>query len=104
LPEPQLLKLNHKGLKVGRDFSTWIKYRIESRRLVEGRHYTVTFGSPDLGSQTGRGGNRNPVKQHHLTLDSAKALAMLENIKVGDKVREYFIAAEKQLKPVRPLL
>jgi len=50
----------HTALGVGRDFSTWIKDRIEKYGFVEGRDYYV-IDSPDLGNQTGRGGDRRSI-------------------------------------------
>jgi len=78
-------------LELASDFSSWIKYRIESRRFVENRDYIIVTTSGD-----NSGAGRKFI-EYYLTLDAAKALAMLENNEVGDKVREYFISAEKQL-------
>ena len=79
----------HAFLAVGRDFSNWIKDRIENGRFIEGEDY-----SPNLARIPGRRGA--PRTDYHLTLDMAKHLALLENNEVGDQVRRYFIAVEKE--------
>lgn len=87
----------HASLKVGRDFSNWIKGRIEEYSFVEGVDF-VLFDSPNLANQKkGRGGDRRSI-DYHLTLDMAKELAMIENNEIGRAVRRYFIQAEKELR------
>lgn len=93
----------HQFMQVGRDFSTWIKDRIEQYGFVEGEDFTPvsTFGSPNRGNQTGgRGGDRRSI-DYHLTLDMAKELAMVENNDQGRQVRRYFIAMERQARESR---
>ena len=111
----------HAFLEVGRDFSNWIRGRIEQYGFVEGEDYLVfgysdmsnqseaVFDSPDLANQTkpevcspdlasknrGRGGDRRSI-DYHLTLDMAKELAMIENNAMGRRVRRYFIQRERQ--------
>lgn len=111
----------HTFLEVGRDFSNWIRGRIEQYGFVEGEDYLVigysdlsnqseaVFDSPDLANQTkpevcspdlasknrGRGGDRRSI-DYHLTLDMAKELAMIENNTMGRRVRRYFIQRERQ--------
>jgi phage anti-repressor protein len=85
----------HKALSVGRDFSNWIKDRIEKFGFELGPDYVTTRGlsSPDSGSPKARA---QELTEYHLTLDMAKELAMLENSDLGRQVRRYFIAREKQ--------
>ena len=85
----------HVFLQVGRDFSDWIKYRIAQYGFVEGDDYLLVFGSPNLGNQKGRGGNRRTVADYNLTLDMAKELAMVENNERGRQARRHFIACER---------
>lgn len=75
----------HAGLKVGKDYTTWIKERIAKFGFNDGKDYEI-FGSPNLGNQTGRGGDRRS-KEYRITLRMAKHLAMVENNDVGLKVR-----------------
>lgn len=81
----------HQFLKVGKDFSTWMKDRIEKFDLVEGEEY-----SPILG-KTNSGGGR-PTTDYILKLDTAKEIAMVENNDQGKVVRKYFITVEKRFK------
>ncbi len=87
----------HAFLQVGRDFSTWIKGRIDDYGFVAGEDYVwvenLSPPPPDLGSSKSRA---QLMFDYHLTLDMAKELAMLENNEVGRKVRRYFIKVEKQ--------
>lgn len=106
----------HSFLEVGRDFSNWIRGRIEQYGFVEGEDYLSVqnlsspdlvsakaeiFCSPDLASK-----NRDPRGGHnrvdyHLTLDTAKELAMVENNAKGREVRCYFIRVEKDARERR---
>lgn len=85
----------HKFLEIGKDFSTWIKDRIETAGFVENEDFTV--GSPNPGNQSGRGGDRRS-REYWLTLDMAKELSMLERNARGRQARRYFIECEKRLR------
>lgn len=97
----------HSFLEVGRDFSTWIKRRIEQYDFVENINYVVftnsvgnASDSPRMGNQTsGRGGDRRSI-EYHISIGMAKELAMVENNDQGRKVRRYFIECEKRLNQV----
>ncbi len=82
----------HATLEVGRDFTTWLKERIEQYGFTEGEDFAID--SPKRGNQSGRGGDRRS-RAYHLTLDMAKELAMVENNERGRQVRRYFIQVEK---------
>lgn len=87
----------HRSLKVGRDFSNWIKGRIEEYGFVRGIDFEV-FDSPIPANQKGRrGGDRRSIG-YQITLDMAKELAMIENNEVGRQVRRYFIQCENTLR------
>lgn len=97
----------HQFLQVGRDFSNWIKGRIEQYGFVEGEDFSPVLGnrgsfdSPNLANQSGgRGGDRRSI-DYHLTLDMAKELAMVENNEKGRQVRRYFIAMEREARESR---
>ncbi|WP_086309476.1 antA/AntB antirepressor family protein [Gilliamella apicola] len=105
-------KLHH-FLGVGRDFSTWIKGRIEQYGFIENDDYVV-FDSPELVNQsiknkqlnkreTVRGGDRRSI-DYHLTLNMAKELAMIENNEKGRAIRKYFIRCEEHLKEIAPAI
>ncbi|WP_375634716.1 MULTISPECIES: antA/AntB antirepressor family protein [unclassified Bartonella] len=84
----------HAFLEGGKDFSTWIKYRINKYNLLENQDYLV-FTNFGENLQGGR-----PSKDYHLTLSVAKELSMLENNKKGREARLYFIKCERLLKQV----
>lgn len=100
----------HVFLNVGRDFSTLVKERIEQYGFVEGEDFSPVLGnsygqesevcSPDSGSKTERRGGHNRT-DYHLTLDTAKELAMVENNEQGRQVRRYFIAMEREARESR---
>lgn len=79
----------HSFLKVGRDFSNWIKGRINQYVFVENQDF-ISFSQNGEKPKGGR-----PTIEYHLTLDMAKELAMVENNEQGRKVRRYFIQCEK---------
>lgn len=81
----------HEGLEVGKDFSNWIKARINKYDFTENEDYILLANSGDQVSQGGH--NR---KDYILKLDMAKELAMVENNKQGRKARKYFIEVEKR--------
>jgi anti-repressor protein len=80
----------HEGLKVGKDYTTWIKSRIAKYGFDEGTDYQILL--PKTGEQTGSGGHN--AQTYRLTLDMAKELAMVENNERGRRMRRYFIWAE----------
>jgi phage anti-repressor protein len=90
-------RLLHRQLKVGKDFSNWIKYRIKEFGFEEGKDY-----SPNLASKISTHGGGNKV-DYLLSMDMAKELAMLERNEVGREIRRYFIAKEKELRGISQL-
>jgi anti-repressor protein len=96
--EPTLLcdaRELHAYLGVKRDFSTWIKNRISGYGFIMGVDYIIVqnLRSPNLGSSKSRA---QVVADYHLTLDTAKELAMVERNEKGRQVRRYFIECEKR--------
>lgn len=79
----------HEALKAGKDFSNWIKDRIEKYGFVENQDFVC---SPVLASN-GRGGHNR--LEYHLTLDTAKEIAMVDGSDVGRTIRRYFIRMER---------
>lgn len=83
----------HSFLAVGKMFAAWITSRLEEYGFIENQDYILLSNS---GKQTsGRGGHNR--KDYHLTLDTAKELAMVERNEKGRQIRRYFIECEKQL-------
>ena len=89
-------RLLHQQLQISTKFSTWIQRRIDEFGFEENVDYfsiTEKKRFPFLGNQ--RGGDRRSI-DYHLTMDMAKELAMLERNEVGKRIRQYFIAVEKE--------
>lgn len=82
----------HAFLQVRRDFTNWIRARIEQYGFVEDRDFVC---SPVPASK-GRGGSNR--RGYHLTLDMAKELAMVERTERGKQARTYFIECERQVR------
>lgn len=84
----------HAFLEIGKDFSTWIKDRIESFGFVEEQDFVITedLRSPNSGSAKAR---PQVLKEYHLTLGMAKELSMVQNNEKGKEARKYFIECEK---------
>ena len=81
----------HQFLEVGRQFSDWIKDRIEQYEFIENQDYILTFHKT---------GERQNVKvtDYHITLDMAKEISMVERNAKGKQARQYFIECEKKVK------
>lgn len=80
----------HAFLEAGKDFSNWIKDRINQYGFVENQDFVC---SPNLAGK-GRGGH-NRV-DYHLSIDMAKELAMVERNARGKQARMYFIQCERE--------
>lgn len=78
----------HVFLEVGKDFSTWIKKRIEQYDFIEDRDFVLTF------PQTGERRNVR-LTEYHLSLGMAKELSMVEKNEKGKQARRYFIECER---------
>lgn len=92
----------HAALGVGRDFSTWLKARIDKYGFEEGQDFQRIpggFASPQVKKAPVNGFARI---DYRLTLSMAKELCMVENGDAGRAVRRYFIECERRLaQPVR---
>ncbi|MBB2425808.1 antA/AntB antirepressor family protein [Escherichia sp. 11.1597] len=88
----------HAFLGVKKVFAAWITNRISEYEFIENQEYILLS---NLGKQTsGRGGHNR--KDYHLTLDTAKELAMVERNEKGRQIRRYFIECEKKLRSMQP--
>ncbi|WP_081303608.1 antA/AntB antirepressor family protein [Gilliamella sp. WF3-4] len=103
----------HNYLKVGNDFSTWIKGRIKEYGLIKNDDFLI-FDSSKFRNQstnneqqikwtTKRGGDRKST-DYILTIGTAKELAMIENNEKGRAIRKYFIRCEEHLKEIAPAI
>jgi len=68
----------HQFLQVGRDFTTWIRQRIQQYGFEENQDYIRIFTKTGENSKPGR-----PRRDYYLTLDMAKELAMVERTDKG---------------------
>lgn len=84
----------HAFLGVGKDYSTWFKDMC-GYGFIEGKDF-----SPFSGESTGG----RPRRDHVITLDMAKHLAMIQRTAKGKQAREYFIECERRAKSAAPAL
>ncbi|UTC65197.1 antA/AntB antirepressor family protein [Treponema sp. OMZ 788] len=92
----------HESLQVGKDFSNWIKDRIEKYGFIEGEDFFKDSKScsPNLASKIQNGWGGNNKLEYFLTLDMAKELAMVENNEAGREIRRYLIKVEKKFREI----
>jgi len=83
----------HAFLEVGKDFSTWLKDRIEQYGFIVGCDFVEVFPAFGGNSKAGR-----PAKEYALTFGMAKELSMVERNAKGKQARQYFIECERQAK------
>jgi anti-repressor protein len=89
----------HKFLNVGKDFSSWIKNRIEQFDFTQGLDFIVHPNGGALESSTyGQG-----KIEYFVTLDMAKELSMVERNAKGKEARQYFIECERLAKSPKPI-
>lgn len=81
----------HEFLGIGKRFASWITERIAEYEFEENHDYIAISQNREIGHGRGR-------KEYHLTLDTAKELAMVERNDKGRQVRRYFIECEKRLR------
>ena len=79
----------HQKLGVGKDFSSWIKNRIEKYGFVKNQDYSSFTQIVE------RAKGATVRKEYALSLDMAKELCMIENNEQGRLFRKYFIEVEK---------
>ncbi|HOX92504.1 MAG TPA: antA/AntB antirepressor family protein [Spirochaetales bacterium] len=82
----------HAALEVARDFSTWIKDRIEKYGFIHGQDYQLTKSGEVVERAQGGGTARD---RYDLTVAMAKELATVENNDRGREVRRYLIQVEE---------
>lgn len=76
-------------------YADWFKARVEEGGFIEGVDY-ITFHK-----KMKRGENNNLATnliEHHISIDMAKHLGMMERNEKGKEVRKYFIQCEKEAK------
>ena len=91
----------HSFLKVGRDFTTWLKARIKQYSFTDCVDYLIVedLSTPVSGSTK----SRQQIEHDYLiSLDMAKELSMVERNEQGKFARRYFIDCEERLRRVAP--
>lgn len=91
----------HNTLEVGKDFTTWIKDRIQTYGFTEGEEFSPILGKNTQDGFLSRG---RPKTEYFLTLEMAKELALVENTPTGRIIRRQLIEAERQLREDVPAL
>ena len=81
----------HTFLDIGKDYSTWIKNRINEYGFIQDEDYFI------ITERT----NGRPRKEYHITLDMGKELGMVERNERGRQIRQYFIRCERTLKALQ---
>lgn len=84
----------HLFLGVRKDFSSWIRERIADYGFIENEDFILLTKMGD--QRRGRGGHNR--KDYHLTIHTAKELAMVERNDKGKQIRRYFIECERKLR------
>ena len=87
----------HKKLENKRQFANWIKQRIEQYGFTENEEF-IRFNNFVKGDEKGFG-NKTTI-EYFLTINMAKELCMVENNKIGKKLRLYFIEVEKRYREI----
>ncbi|MFA5252485.1 MAG: antA/AntB antirepressor family protein, partial [Phycisphaerae bacterium] len=83
----------HAWLGVGRDFSNWIKDRIEKYGFAENQDFILFANS-------GENSEGRPRLDYIFKLEPAKEIAMVENNEKGKEIRRYFIKIEERYKQI----
>lgn len=81
-------RIVHQKLNSKQKFSDWIKNRIADYGFESDKDFFLILGKSTGGRKS---------KEYHLTLDTAKEIAMVERNEQGRAIRRFFIEAEKEL-------
>ena len=83
----------HDILGSKRDFTNWIKDRINKYKFIKNEDFVITF--------TKIGERKNVIRHdYYLTIDTSKEICMIENTSVGRKIRKYFIEVENRYRNI----
>ncbi|PAV02786.1 hypothetical protein CBG25_08865 [Arsenophonus sp. ENCA] len=79
----------HQFLEVGKDFTTWVKDRINQYGFVENQDYIIVenLSSPKSGSAKSR---QRPMKDYCISIDMAKELSMVERNEKGKQGKRHW--------------
>ncbi len=79
----------HKGLKLRKQFTDWVKQNF--KEFEDGEDFVFTPGSVNMPN-----GGTKQIQDYALTLDMAKQLCMMSHTELGRKYRKYFIELERK--------
>ena len=83
----------HDILGSKRDFTNWIKDRINKYKFIKNEDFVITF--------TKIGERKNVIRHdYYLTIDTSKEICMIENTSIGRKIRKYFIEVENRYRNI----
>lgn len=98
----------HKHLDVTSRFNDWIANRIKQYGFIEGEDFCYyNLSSRENQTLSGRFGNLlagSNRRDHHLSLEMAKELALVENNARGRQIRRGLIAMEREVRERLPQL
>ena len=83
----------HEFLEVQTAYKDWIRARVGKYGFIEGIDF-LAIAEKKATAQ----GNLSEFKVHHISIDMAKELSMVENNEKGQAARRYFIECERKLK------
>ncbi|HEJ9799517.1 TPA: antA/AntB antirepressor family protein [Proteus mirabilis] len=91
----------HSFLKVGRDYTSWIKGRIKQYDFEENVDYIIVenLSAPKRGSAKFR---QQIEHDYIVSLNMGKELSMVERNEQGKLARQYFIECEERLRKIAP--
>jgi len=84
-------RILHEWLEVRKPFAAWMKQNL--RNFKKDRDYRVFY--LEVKNQGGR-----PRTEYRLSIDTAKAIALMSQTRKGGEVREHFIQAEERLREI----
>lgn len=88
-------------LGVKRDFSNWIRGRIEEYNFAEDVDFVKVFSVRQSGRMEQKYTGGKSKIDYRITFDMAKELAMVERNEMGRKIRKYFIQCEKEWREMK---
>lgn len=102
-------RILHSQLQVGKDFTNWMKDRINKYGFIEEEDFEVDWYSKGVKFDDAKSGDvdknntnqmirKGYLKEYKLTIEMAKQLAMVQNNDIGKIARKYFIYIEKAFK------
>jgi len=99
----------HEFLGVGKMFANWFKDRVDKWGFEENIDFVPIFYAKNGNRiQLAKNGKLTTTEtqrvykiEYVITLDCAKELAMIQNNEKGKQARQYFIAAEKELRELK---